>query len=120
MINSRQKGAGGEREFARLVGKRFNVAARRGQQFAGSEESPDVVTELDSLFHFEVKRVENLRLLPALDQAKGDCGELAIPVVAWRKNRKPWVAILDMEDFFDLVDMARRAVAQAGSDEPRE
>ena len=60
-----------------------------------------VCHDLDRI-HFEVKRNEALRLYPSLDQAINDSGK-AIPVVAHRKNKEAWVAILRMEDFIELV-----------------
>lgn len=50
---SRDKGARGEREFRDLL-REHGFEARRGQQFAGGNDSPDVVTDLPC--HVEVKR----------------------------------------------------------------
>ena len=55
-INGRQKGAQGEREFATVL-KDLGIEARRGQQFSGGKDSPDVVADLTGV-HFEVKRVQ--------------------------------------------------------------
>ena len=100
MTNSRQKGARGEREFAKFLRDR-GVQARRGQQFSGSPDSPDVITDLDR-YHFEVKRVESLRLYPAMQQAKDDAGN-KVPIVAHRKNNQGWVVIMSAEDFLKLA-----------------
>jgi len=62
-INSRAKGGSGEREWANLL-KSYGIQARRGQQFKGTKDSPDVETELKHL-HFEVKRVEKLNISKA-------------------------------------------------------
>jgi Holliday junction resolvase len=43
-INSRAKGARAERECAKELERLFGCSARRGQQFSGSSDSPDVVT----------------------------------------------------------------------------
>jgi Holliday junction resolvase len=100
MINSRQKGARGEREFAAYLRDR-GIVARRGQQFSGGTDSPDVVHNFPGI-HFEVKRVETLNLKTAMEQAKNDAGE-KMPVVAHKKNRQEWVAILSMDDFMKLL-----------------
>lgn len=100
-VNSRQKGKVGELEFAKFLREHGYAGARRGQQFKGGTDSPDVVG-LDG-FHTEVKRTEALRLYDALDQAKNDAGAGKVPVVAHRKNKERWVAILDMEDFLALL-----------------
>ena len=96
-INSRQKGAQGEREFAAELRKIFGCSARRGQQFSGSPDSPDVVTSIKGV-HFEVKRVEALQLYAALDQSIRDAGTNEIPVVAHRKNRRDWVVVVRLDD----------------------
>lgn len=100
LTNSRQKGARGEREFAKFLRER-GVQARRGQQFSGSPDSPDVITDLED-YHFEVKRVESFRLYVALDQAKNDAGD-KVPIVAHRKNNREWVVIMDAKDFLNLA-----------------
>ena len=100
MINSRNKGAVGEREFAKFLrGKQID--ARRGQQHAGGPDSPDVVSDLTGI-HFEVKRVEKGNLYEWLEQAIRD-GVGKIPIVAHRRNSEQWVAILPMEDLLDLL-----------------
>lgn len=96
-INSRQKGAAAERELAHFL-KAHGFEARRGQQFSGSPDSPDVVHSIPDI-HIECKRVEQLSLYPALEQAAVDCGEHEIPVVFHRRNRKDWVIIMDASDF---------------------
>ena len=100
--NSRQKGATGEREFASLL-KTHGVLARRGQQFSGGGDSPDVVHNLTNV-HFEVKRVEGSKqLYNWLEQAKRDRKGHALPIVAHRRNNEEWVAVLPMEDLLKLL-----------------
>ena len=100
-INSRRKGAAGEREFANLL-RSHGIHARRGQQFSGGPESPDVVADLPG-FHFEVKRTERLNLYDAMAQAIGDMKKGDIPVVAHRKNNEEWVVVLPAEDFMEMA-----------------
>lgn len=57
-MNSRDKGKRGEREFASLL-REHGFDARRGQQFAGGADSPDVVSDALAWLHVEVKRVQN-------------------------------------------------------------
>lgn len=99
-MNSRRKGADGERELAAWLRER-GVSARRGRQFCGGAESPDVATDLEHV-HFECKRVERFNVYEALDQAIGDAGE-RLPVVAHRRNRGAWVAILPLERLLPLL-----------------
>jgi hypothetical protein len=93
---SRRKGVRGELEAAAELRRLFGTEARRGHQFQGSDESPDVLADIPKV-HFEVKRTEALRLYDALGQAIGDAGE-NVPVVLYRANRKPWVAIVELDD----------------------
>ena len=98
-INSRQKGAAGEREWAKLCREQGFTDARRGQQFSGIE-GKDVVG-LPSI-HVEVKRVERLNISKAMQQAIGDSKETEIPIVAHRKNREEWKVTMLAEDWFKL------------------
>ena len=97
MINSKRKGKTGELEFCNYL-KDLGYEARRGQQYSGSPDSPDIVTDMDNI-HFEVKRTETLSLYKALDQAKKDAGD-KIPIVVHRRNGKPWVCITYADDMF--------------------
>lgn len=97
-INSREKGKRGERQFRdELRGSGY--AARRGQQFSGSPDSPDVVCEALWWIHFEVKVVENLNIYAAMAQAKRDCGG-KVPVVAHRRNFSPWLITMEADWLF--------------------
>ena len=101
-INSRNKGKVGELEWAKEC-RKHGYEARRGQQHAGGADSPDVVTDIPGI-HFEVKRVETLRLYDALDQAKRDAGPGKKGVVAYRKNHMNWAVILRADDFFGMLE----------------
>jgi hypothetical protein len=93
---SRRKGQVGERDAAAELRRLFRVEARRGRQFQGTDESPDLLVDIPKV-HFEVKRTEALRLYDALGQATDDAGE-NVPVVLYRANRKPWVTITLLDD----------------------
>lgn len=99
-INSKTKGKVGEREWAEFL-RSFGFEARRGVQYSGNPEAPDVVCN-DLPFHWEVKRVEKLNIDQAMDQAKRDCGN-SIPVVSHRKNRSEWLITIQAEQFLKLV-----------------
>lgn len=100
-MNSRRKGKVGEREFAALL-REHGYAARRGQQFTGGPESPDVVSQPLAWLHIEVKRVQHLNLTDACAQAEGDCGGKPW-IVAHRRNHAPWLITLRAETFFDFL-----------------
>jgi L-lactate utilization protein LutC len=88
-------------EAAAEIRRLFRVDARRGQQYQGGEESPDVKADIADV-HFEVKRRENFRLYEAIEQAVEDAGA-KVPVVLHRTNRHPWVAIVRLDDLPRLV-----------------
>jgi Holliday junction resolvase len=100
-MNSRSKGARGEREWAAFL-REHGFNARRGQQFAGGPDSPDVQCEDMPGFHCEVKRVERLQIYDAMRQAIRDAGEKT-PYVAHRKNNCEWLVMMRAEDFLNLV-----------------
>lgn len=97
---SRQKGKRGEREFAELL-RSLGIQARRGVQFHGGPDSPDVVSDLP--VHWEVKRVERLDLHGSLHQAVSESQAGKVPVVAYRRNNSDWVAVLRMTDLVELL-----------------
>tara|TARA_Y100000034_G_C6815249_1_gene366714 strand:+ start:585 stop:920 length:336 start_codon:yes stop_codon:yes gene_type:complete len=92
----RDKGKAGEREVVNLL-KNNGFEARRGQQFKGTKDSPDVIHNIPGV-HLEVKRREALSLYPALEKAR-DEAHPDMPVVFHRRNGKPWVAIMYADDF---------------------
>ena len=83
--------------------------ARRGQQFSGSPDSPDVVSEALAWLHVEVKRVQNLNLTDACAQAERDAGRGAPAgqhkpwIVAHRRNHAPWLITMTAETFFNFL-----------------
>lgn len=99
---SREKGKRGERELAKELQK-LGIDARRGMQFSGSPDSPDVVTSIKGI-HIECKRVEKLQLYPSLAQAASDAGDDKIPIVAHRRNRHPWIVALYLDDLLELCE----------------
>ena len=108
-MNSKRKGCAGEREFAALCREHGIDTAQRGQQFSGGIDSPDV-KGLPGV-HVEVKRVEKLNVLEAMDQSIRDAAEQAVPIVAHRRNRSPWLITMRAADWFEMYAawMARNA-----------
>jgi len=99
-MNSRTKGANGERELAQVL-REYGFNARRGQQFSGANGDPDVVTDMENL-HIECKRVERLNVDTAMEQSVKDARDGEMPVVMHRKNRKAWLVTMRLEDFIKL------------------
>ena len=113
---SRNKGKTGEREVANIL-KEHGYDAHRGVQYQGGSDSPDVIG-LPGI-HIEVKRVNSLRLYSSLEQSRDDADDSEIPIVMHRPDRKPWVVVMDAEDFLDLYNMARCACYEGCSPIPK-
>jgi len=107
-INSRSKGARGEREWAAFMQYHFGLDARRGCQHAGGPDSPDVVGSWQGT-HVEVKRVERLNISQAMEQSVRDSKGLAIPFIAHRKNREEWMITVQAVDLLAFIDCVNRS-----------
>ena len=101
MTNSRRKGAVGEREIAKYLREHGFTEARRGQQFKGGADSPDV-TGLTG-FHIEVKRVERLDLNAAMEQSIRDSAPDEKPIVVHRRNNDYWKVTMRLDDFMEVI-----------------
>lgn len=98
-MNSRNKGAAGERELAAVL-REYGFDTRRGQQYCGANGDADVVG-LPGV-HIECKRVEKLNIDNAIEQAISDSKNNEMPAVFHRKNRKKWLVTISLEDFMKL------------------
>ena len=104
-MNSRQKGARGERELASYLRDQGWVKARRSQQYAGNPEggSGDVVCGNFPL-HVEAKRCQALKPEIWLKQAITDAPKGKIPSVWFRRNNhKEWMVILRADDVCQIA-----------------
>ena len=101
-MNSNLKGKTFEREIARYLREHGYTEARRGQQYKGGGDSPDVVGLQG--FHIEAKRTEHLRLYESLKQSIRDCAEGEKPIVIHRKNNEPSVVIMLLDDFMEVIN----------------
>ena len=100
-INSRQKGASGERELSHKL-QEYGYNTHRGQQFCGANGDADVVG-LPNI-HIECKRVEHLNLYDAMAQSVSDAREGEVPTVFHRKNRKEWLVTMRMDDWIKMYE----------------
>lgn len=110
---SRDKGKRGEREAAAELGQLLGVSGRRGVQYHGGPDSPDVVLEGVAI-HVEAKRTERLALYAAVEQAASDAPEGSVPIVWHRANGRDSVVIVRTADLVRLageVSRARQAAA---------
>ena len=102
-INSRAKGARGERAWCQFLASQ-GYDAKRGCQNAGrdqfGQDFPDVVCPDLNYIHWEVKCVERLNVGDAVSQAERDCeGTGKGPIVAHKKNHAPWLVTMPAEEF---------------------
>jgi hypothetical protein len=102
MINSKRKGAVGERQWRDKL-REQGFDARRGQQFCGSADSPDVVCDAMPKLHFEVKYTERLQIYDAISQAIHDAGDNKMPVVVHRKKNCEFLVLMRADDWFKIV-----------------
>lgn len=101
MINSKQKGKQGELELSHIL-QSFGYNTRRGQQYCGANGDADIVG-LPHI-HIECKRVENLNIYQAVEQAKSDAKSEELPAVFHRKNRKEWLVTMPLKDWIKLYN----------------
>lgn len=105
-MNSRNKGAAGERELAAKL-REYGYNCRRGQQYSGANGDADVVGLLG--VHIECKRVEKLNLYDAMEQSVRDAKDSETPSVFHRKNNKEWLVTLRMDDFIKMYGILEEA-----------
>ena len=118
MVNSREKGKRGERDAARCVQEVLGMQSRRGLQYRGGPDSPDVIVDGLGL-HFEVKYTSRLRLYDAMDQAITDsCRPMPdiryaaadrVPVVLHRRPGECWLWIQRLSDTMAVYEELRQA-----------
>ena len=103
MVNSRAKGAAGERELSKFL-REHGYSARRSQQYCGAAGDEDITHTVPDIY-IECKRVQNLNLDKALEQAVKDSeGTGKVPTIWHRKNGKEWKVTLYATDFLKLVE----------------
>lgn len=100
-MNSNRKGKTFEREIAKYL-RDHGIDARRGQQYKGGADSPDVIGLKG--WHIECKRTERFNLYESLKQALRDKADDEKALVIHRKNNEPSVAVLLLDDFMEVLN----------------
>ena len=97
---SQRKGAAGERELAAIL-QEYGYDCTRGGSLSFGE-----VPDLSGLpgIHIEVKRVEKLNVCEAMEQSIRDSERMGdgLPVLFHRRNRKPWLVTMRLEDWMRM------------------
>ena len=94
-INSRVKGAAGERELVRILGEMTGSEWLRNLEQTRSGGA-DLISAEFSFLSLEVKRCERLCLNQWLAQATRQAKPHQTPALAFRQSRKPWVFLIPM------------------------
>lgn len=100
-MNSNRKGKTFERWVAAYLREHGYTEARRGQQYHGGADSPDVVG-LDG-FHIEAKDTERWSDYDFMSQSVRDAAEGEIPIVIAKKNFQKPLVIIRLDDFMKVV-----------------
>ncbi len=107
----RAKGVKGEREVAVI----FEAAGLEVRGLEGVGDHVVVCSRHGGIaLHSEVKRQEVARPWAWFEQAYAEAEPGSIPVVAFRRNRSPWLAIVE------LHHLARLAALAGGLPDPRD
>jgi len=102
MPNSDRKGKAGERELCRKL-REHGFGAIRSAQVTGAKDhshSADIITSLDPIIRFEVKRgyedasIASKKFDQWRQKAVEETPSDKYPILAWRKNRQPWIFFL--------------------------
>jgi len=96
---SRNKGANGERELAKIFREEYGIEAQRGKVFYHESD----MTGIPGI-HPEVKRVERLNVQEAMEQAvrEAEKRQDGKPVVFHRRNNKGWLVTMRLGDWIKL------------------
>lgn len=100
-INSRAKGARGERLLASALREYGYTEAKRGVQYCGAKGNADVIDALPFI-HIECKFVERLSLRDAMAQSIHDAKENEMPAVFHKYNHGEWEVTMRLSDWIKL------------------
>lgn len=103
----REKGKRGEREVAALIREQWGIDARRGRQYRGTDDSPDVVAPIAGVA-VEVKFRQQGSPAAWLQEA-ADAAPQQIPLVFHRRTRAEWIVSVRAVDVPRLVAALREA-----------
>lgn len=97
---SQRKGAEGERELVKILQHEGYQVERGGSETYGTV--PDIVG-LPGV-HIEVKRVEQLNIPEAMNQAARDSKRFqdGMPAVFHRRNRRRWMVTMALADWLRM------------------
>lgn len=100
--SSQRKGSEGERELAAILQQHGYDCTRGGSLTFGNVAD---ITGLPGI-HIEVKRVEKLNVVEAMEQAIADSERMldGAPALFHRRNRKPWLVTMRLDDWLRIYE----------------
>jgi hypothetical protein len=104
----RRKGAAGELEVVGLVQAAGWPLARRTHDGREQARRGDIANGPAGV-HLEVKRTERADVWGWWAQATADAGDGVAPVVAFRRSRSDWLAIVEFDELLALLALRERA-----------
>lgn len=108
----RRKGLEGEREVAAIWrDSGFTIHNLEGQgdhavvlpYITGGSGTRDDPLRTQPHVHCEVKRCETTRPWAWYEQASSEAPAGSVPVVAFRRSKSPWLALIELEDLARLL-----------------
>jgi Holliday junction resolvase len=97
-MNSRRKGAGGEREVCEILNQELGWAVKRNLA-----QTRDGGYDIEiAQFRIEVKRRKKLMVHEFMEQASKSAGE-ATPVVLMRADGEEWLLMMKLSDALPLI-----------------
>lgn len=116
MVNSRQKGARGERDARDAVREHWNSPKCIRAAQANGAFSADLLHALPNA-HVEVKRYKRIAALKFYRQAQRDCGS-ELPIVLMREDGDTnWFVLFKIQDTGDFVDAFITNATQSGAED---
>lgn len=109
MIDSRRKGAEGERQVCRILHAHGWPHAERTSNGRDQTGRGDIARGPEGV-HLEVKLRQRLNVSEAWDQVKRDAHTLDIPVLVHRPSRHEWMATMPLTDLLPLLALRERGL----------
>lgn len=101
-LNSRAKGAAGERAACEALAEHLGLTARRSQQHCATDSASDIIVNETPRLWWEIKRVQKINVAAVMKRSKKDCGA-KIPVLMHRPNNSEWMVTVYLPDLLAVL-----------------
>lgn len=99
---SREKGARGEREVAKILSESLSLDISRTPRSGAWEHAKGDLYGVPR-FNVEVKLQERTRVDEWYKQSEGDAKEDEIPLLIYRRNREQWKVVMSLDNFVEIM-----------------